>query len=282
MIANPPLCPRLQDKYARLLAELQKGGSVLVAFSGGVDSALLLYAAKQALGHKILAVTLAPPYVPDREVTAAVNLAATMRVRHQVLHMPFPETIRNNPSNRCYTCKKTLFSLLQKTARDQGMKHVVEGTNTDDLGDDRPGLLALQELNIHSPLVCAGLNKADIRDLSRAFELPTWNKPAFACLLTRIPFGVRVDSKQLARIQQAEDFLTRQGFPEVRVRTHGNLARIEVDQSRISDLVRADATNRINTHLKALGYDHVCIDMEGYQRGSMNMPKEQTRERDNE
>lgn len=257
-------------KYRSLLAGLAARKQAVLAFSGGVDSSFLLHAAGQALGQGLLAVTLDAPYAPRAEIEAAKAMARSLGLRHRVLSVPIPEAIGDNPPERCYLCKKALFRLLLDLAAGEGITCVLDGTNLDDLGDYRPGRRALIELGIESPLLEAGLTKADIRVLSREQGLPTWDKPAGACLLTRIPHGVRVTGTELARIDAAETWLRDIGFPAVRLRSHGELARIEVPREQVVALVAANERHGIAARLTALGYRHVAVDLAGYRMGSLN------------
>ncbi|MFP5259873.1 MAG: ATP-dependent sacrificial sulfur transferase LarE [Acidobacteriota bacterium] len=257
-------------KYRSLLASLADRKQAVLAFSGGVDSSFLLHAAGQALGQGLLAVTLDTPYAPRAEIEAAKAMARSLGLRHRVLPVPIPEAIGDNPPERCYLCKKTLFRLLLDLAAGEGIACVLDGTNLDDLGDYRPGRRALIELGIESPLLEAGLTKADIRALSREQGLPTWDTPAGACLLTRIPHGVRVTETELARVDAAETWLRNIGFPAVRLRSHGELARIEVPREQVAALVAADRRHGIVARLTALGYRHVAVDLAGYRMGSLN------------
>lgn len=266
------LSQRQQGQYAALLADLRAMHSVLVAFSGGVDSALLLHAARQALGENVLAVTLATPYAPKAEIASAAALAEQFRVRRRIVALPLPESIRDNPPERCYLCKRSLFSELARIAEAEGLEHVLDGSNLDDLDDHRPGRRAVQELGVRSPLLDAGLTKQDIRDLSREQGLSTWNKPAGACLLTRIPHGVTIEAEELGRIDQGEDFLKSLGFSSVRLRSHGPVARIELPPESISACLDPALRSRIDAHLKALGYRHVSVDLAGYRMGGLNEP----------
>ncbi len=263
-----------RDKHQHLIAALSSLKSAAVGFSGGVDSTLLLHAARLALGDAVLAITLAPPFVPHREIREAAALARHLGCRHAILRIPFPEAIRKNPPNRCYRCKQTFFSHIIARAAQEGICHILDGTHVEDLTAYRPGLKILQELNIISPLKDAGLTKAEIRQLSRDLNLPTWQKPADACLLSRIPSGVRVDSALLRRIEAAETFLMEIGFPDVRVRTHGTMARIEVPKDQIPDIVAASIVHGIDLKLKTLGYTHVAVDLAGYQTGSLDAPED--------
>lgn len=259
-----------QTAYSRLLGRLSALKSVLVAFSGGVDSTFLLAAAREALGDRILAATVATPYIPRWEIAAARELAASLGVAHRVFQRPFPERLRDNPPDHCYICKKALFAFLVRTAEEMGLARVVEGTNADDPNDFRPGLAALRELDICSPLLETGLTKALIRDLSRGLGLPTWDKPAYACLLSRIPVDTPVTDADLLRIEKAEVFLMELGFRAVRVRSHGDVARIEVPRERVGELVAADRAHDIRGRLKRMGFRHVAVDLGGYRTGSMN------------
>ncbi|NDV18479.1 ATP-dependent sacrificial sulfur transferase LarE [Pseudodesulfovibrio sp. JC047] len=259
----------LLHRYDTLIQKLTATGGALVAFSGGVDSTLLLYAAYAALGDKAVAATIVTPYIPRWEITEAKAYADTLGVTHVELERPFPEALRMNPPDHCYTCKKYLFSELVECARNQKIPCVLDGTNLDDLDDYRPGLKALRELKIGSPLLDAGLTKQDIRDLSRHFGLPTGDKPSFACLLSRMPIGSRVTETALRQVENAERSLMDMGFPAVRVRHHGDVARIEVPQDDIGTLVTHHGP-AINDALKKLGYRHVAVDLAGYSMGSLN------------
>lgn len=258
-----------EEKYAGLLAGLRALGGAVVAFSGGLDSTLLLYAAREALGEAALAVTLVTPYMPAAESAGAGGLASAMGARHRFVEVPFPEVLRDNPPDRCYRCKRLLFGRLVALAAAEGLAHVIDGTNLDDLDDYRPGRRALGELGVTSPLLAAGLSKGDIRALSRARGLDG-DKPAGACLLSRLPHGSRVAEADLARIDRAETLLRELGFAAVRVRSHGDLARIEVPPERLAELVAAQGAHDIDARLKALGYRYVTADLAGYRMGSLN------------
>lgn len=266
----------LMQRYNRLLAILKETGGAVVAFSGGVDSTLLLHAAGEALGNKAVAATIATPYIPRWEVEEARAFVAPLAMKHLIIEMDFPEDLRMNPADHCYTCKKRLFTRLLEVAADFGFDHVLDGTNVDDLGDYRPGLKALGELNILSPLMEAGLTKADIRALSKEFDLPTWDKPSFACLLSRMPIDCKVTDEALNRVEQAEVFLMENGFRAVRVRCHGDVARIEVPAGQVAELVAANATHGFDIRLKELGFRHVAVDLTGYTMGSLNPESEET------
>lgn len=259
-----------KKKYDRLLHDLNNLKKVVVAFSGGVDSSLLIYAAREALGENALAITIATAYIPRWEIKEARQFAQALKMRHRIIKVPFLEELRNNPADHCYICKKFLFSFLLKKAGELGIPNVLEGTNADDLNDFRPGLKALKELNVKTPLLEVGLTKNEIRELSRKLGLSTWDKPAYACLLSRIPNNTCVEDKELCRIEQSEVFLMRIGFRAVRVRSHGEVARIEVDPGQIKALVDADKEHDIKGKLKKFGYRYVAVDLTGYRRGSLN------------
>lgn len=257
-------------RHRRLLADLAGLKSAVLAFSGGLDSSFLLHAASRAMGEGLVAVTLDTPFAPRAEIAEAASLARSLGARHVVLPVPFPEALRDNPPERCYLCKKALFARLLELANNQGIAHVLDGANLDDLDDYRPGMRALAELGILSPLLAAGIGKADIRALSRQAGLPTWNKPSGACLLTRLPHGRRVTAEELERIDTAETWLRGLGFPAVRLRSHGDLARLEVPRDQAPAVLEADARHGIDAKLKALGYRHVTLDLAGYRMGSFN------------
>lgn len=261
----------IDEKYRRLLALIAAQGSVAVAFSGGVDSSFLCHAATEALGSKAIAVTIVSPMLPKSEIDCAAALARKVGIEHILIEeSEIDEEVAANPRERCYFCKKIEFGNILATAKERGINAVLDGSNIDDLGDYRPGLKALEELNILSPLREAGLTKADIRELSRRFDLPTWDKPAFACLASRIPYGERIDRDKLARIEKAEDALRTAGFRQFRVRSHEAIARIEVapeERRRFFDEAFMDAVSR---SLKSYGFLFVALELEGYAMGSMN------------
>lgn len=258
------------SKYTRLLEKLGSLESVVIGFSGGVDSTFLLHASQIALGENVLAVTLVTPYIPRWEIQEAKALAQRYGIRHLIIDLDFPEAVRQNPVDRCYLCKKILFSRLQEVAFQQGISHVVDGTNVDDLQDYRPGLKALKELQIISPLCEAGLSKEDIRKLSREKGLPTWSKPSFACLMSRIPHDTAVTEEELRKIEAAERYLMQLGFAGVRVRSHGDLARIEVAEDTIEALLHTSRKKPVKQKLQTLGYRYVTVDLGGYKMGSLN------------
>ncbi|OQY01011.1 MAG: TIGR00268 family protein [Bacteroidetes bacterium 4572_117] len=260
----------LQEKDDKLSEIFQEMKSVSIAFSGGVDSTFLLWKAKQVLGENVKAYTIQTPYIPQWEINEAVELAKSIGVQHQVLELKYPENIRNNPENRCYLCKTQLFSYLKKISKEQKMNYLCEGTNTDDLNDYRPGRKAIDELKVKSPMLEAGLTKNEIRELSKNACLPTWQKPAYACLLTRIPHNTAVSNGILTKIERAEKFLIDKNIRAVRVRTQNNTARIETTKENMKLLISEPLNYAVHKYFKSIGYDFVSIDIIGYKTGSFN------------
>jgi len=258
------------EKYLNLINYLKKLERVILAFSGGVDSTFLLKAAKQALGDNIKAVTIQSPYIPRWEIGEAKQFVTELGVAFDIIEVPIIDEIRNNPENRCYLCKKAVFSQIISIAQREDYPYVIDGTNFDDIGDYRPGLKALKELNIKSPLLECELSKEEIRSLSRELGLGTWDKPAYACLLTRIPYGSELKEEDFAKIEKAEIYMMSRGFRAVRVRCHGNLARIEVDKNDIDKLFNEVLLTEISGKLKEFGFKYVTLDLEGYKVGSFN------------
>ena len=251
---------------------LQGYGRVAVAFSGGVDSTFLLMAAREALGEDAFAVTAVAGIFPAREAREAQELCKKEGIRQilvpvQALEIP---GFRENPPDRCYLCKKSLFSRMQETARSQGGAVLCEGSNMDDRGDYRPGLLAIKELGIKSPLREAGLYKREIRFLLQEMGLPTWDKPSCACLASRFPYKETITEEGLSRVDQAEEFLLGLGFSQMRVRVHGNLARIEVLEEDIPRLAGEGTRLAVQKRFRALGFAYVTMDLLGYRTGSLN------------
>ena len=266
------LKPVQKARYDRLLDALHSMGRVLVAFSGGADSTLLLHAAHEALGNNVLALTCATPYTPADEIKNAIVTAKNLGVDHHIVKMPILDALCTNPLDRCYLCKRFLFGRLVQRAEQAGIVHVVDGGNADDLDDHRPGRRAVQELGIASPLLDAGMTKEDVRDISKWCGLATWDLPAGACLLTRLPHGTRVREADLIRIDEGERYLRSLGFAAVRLRSHGEIARIEVPHDMVAEVVQADRQFGIHTRLRELGYRHVALDLAGYRMGSLNRP----------
>jgi pyridinium-3,5-biscarboxylic acid mononucleotide sulfurtransferase len=258
----------IEDKTKKLDAILKELKSFVVAFSGGVDSSFLLYRAHSLKGIEIMGATIKTPYIPESELGEAVEFAKLHGINHRIINLHFPETVRNNPADRCYICKKILFSELVTFAGENGFRYVIDGTNADDTNVYRPGLRALQELGIRSPLQEAGLTKKDIREMLRKEGLPVADKPALACLLTRIPYNTTVSEGMLKMIEQAEYFLLNKGFPGARVRMHGDLARIECLPDHFERIIQNPDKEHIINSLKKIGFRYVSLDLEGYRSGS--------------
>ncbi len=259
------------EKYKELISRVKSLKSVAVAFSGGVDSTFLAYAALEALGENALAITVDSPYIPRWEIAEAIELAKSIGIKHEVIIVDeIPELIKNNPSDRCYLCKKVIFKTILNKANSMGFDYVMDGSNFDDTKDYRPGMVALKELEIKSPLLTTEWTKDEIRYASKKVGLATHDKPAYACLLTRIPYDTVILHSDLKKIEKCEVYMMSLGFKAVRVRCHGDLARIEVARQDRKKLFDESLLDSISETLKAIGFTYVTIEAAGYKMGSLN------------
>ena len=260
----------LTKKYEKLKEYLNSLESVAVAFSSGVDSTFLLKVARDTLGDNALAVTARSCSFPERELNEAIAFCKSEGIRHFIVDSEELdiENFSNNPPNRCYLCKRELFEKIGKIAKKEGIKNVIEGSNLDDNGDYRPGLQAVAELGVRSPLRFADMTKSDIRRLSKQLGLPTWNKQSFACLSSRFVYGEKISREKLSMVDKAEQLLLDLGFHQVRVRIHNNIARVEIEPAAFGKLIenRIEITEKFNSY----GFQYVTLDLLGYRTGSMN------------
>ena len=262
----------LKEKYEKLKNFIASLESVAVAYSGGVDSTFLLKTAHDVLGNNATAVTVRSALIPGRELGEGEKFCAENKITQIFCPVDIfkVEGLKENPENRCYICKKNIFTKILEIARERGIKNVIEGSNVDDLSDYRPGLKALKELEIKSPLQAAGLTKKEIRELSKSFNLPTWNKPSFACLASRFEYGEEITEEKLKMTDRAEDLLVKMNFRQFRVRLHGKIARIEILPEDFEKIIQEQTREKIYSELKNLGFSYVTLDLKGYRTGSMN------------
>lgn len=262
----------LKRKYDELKEYLASLKSVAVAFSGGVDSSFLLHAAREALGDQVIAVTASSYLVPDQEVEESKLFCSSENVRQIIVKSEQLKIngFAGNPPNRCYLCKRELLNTIRTVAEREGMQEIVEGSNLDDEGDYRPGMTAVTEMDVKSPLRYIGFYKNEIRILSREFSLPTWDKPSFACLASRFPYGEEISEKKLHMVGDAEILLRELGFRQFRVRIHGTVARIELEPQDFSRFLEDNIRLQVDRELKDIGFSYVALDILGYRTGSMN------------
>lgn len=263
----------LEHKLRRLREIVTAMKSVLVAYSGGIDSTFVLKVAHDQLGDSAVGITAISPTFPAVELEAATRVAQEIGARHELVQtdqLTIP-AFTENDANRCFHCKTDLYQLMGKLKELREPAVIVDGTNLDDLGDDRPGIKAAREWGVRSPLVEAGLTKSDIRTLARDLGLSNWDKPAAACLSSRIPRGVTITREKLSRVEQAEEILFAEGFRHCRVRDHGDIARIEVGQNELARMLNGDRGGKISHRMKALGFRYVTMDLEGYRPGGVSI-----------
>ncbi|NQT30476.1 MAG: ATP-dependent sacrificial sulfur transferase LarE [Candidatus Saganbacteria bacterium] len=260
-------------RLSRLKELLSAMKRVLIAYSGGVDSTFLLKIAKDTLGDNVLAVIAKSPTYPEDEVLAAKLLCEKLGVKYQIIDTDefSDENFVSNPRERCYFCKKELFSRLLEIAKEDNIPYVLDGSNYDDKSDFRPGTKAKDELGVRSPLMELAFTKQDIRHFSKEMGLPTWDKPSYACLASRIPYGTKIDEETLKKVGEGEKYLKSLGFKQLRVRHHGNIVRIEVDKDSFAKIMQEDLMDKIAKQFEKLGYTYVTLDLKGYRTGSMNL-----------
>ena len=264
--------PETRAKQKHLLEALRDLESVVVAFSGGVDSTFLGWAAREALGSRAILATAISESYAEGELDEARRLAERIGLRHLVIETRELDNpaYAANPPNRCFFCKEELFARLGSIAASEGLRHLVYGATVDDLGDHRPGMLSARQRGVKAPLIDAGLGKAEIRELSRAVGLPTWDKPAMACLSSRFPYGTTITAEKLRQVDRAEAFVRSLGFRIFRVRHHGDLARLEVARAEMAHLWEEGRAEAIAARFAELGFVHVTVDLRGYRSGSLN------------
>lgn len=257
-------------KFDSLCTKLESYKKLAVAFSGGVDSTFLIKVASDVLGQNALAITVNSPYIANWEIEEAKELTDRYGIKHLFIEVGIPEEITNNPKDRCYLCKGKVFSTIKANAEEMGISIVADGSNADDTKDYRPGMRALSELGIQSPLLECDVTKDEIRQWSKMLALETWDKPPYACLLTRLPYGTMVDMEDLRKIEAAEAYMIGRGIRAVRVRKHEGIARIEIEKNELPKIFDVAIMSEIAAELKRIGFEHVTVDLEGYTMGSFN------------